>query len=464
MLSILPRPQAPACFEEHYGLAQRPFAQTLDQHFVFASRSYTTALQEVRRALQRREGLVVVTGETGTGKTMLCRTLVDQLGRWGGLETPACVSIVLDPHVTVDDLLLHVLADFGVIMGRRQAGVMAPTRHQLMRALQQCLASLIPAGAYAVLVIDEAQELDPSVLEQLRLLLNLETDEAKLLQIVLIGRPDLNGVLQRPDMRQLDQRVAGRCELAPLTPEEVKSYVDHRLSMAQRLSLFADIEGFERQDTAVDTPPCNVSFTRSAVRTVAELSGGIPRVINRLCDRALDIGYERRAHTIDARIVRAAAARLNARAFTAPALRVTRETAMAMATLGVVIAGMGIWAWDGGRAVPAPPSPPAALAAVAVSNPWALGTAANVRPLDVVNSFNVRVASSRVESNAAALAAQLEAARLPAFTRRRPGSVLHHVIVGPYLSEGQTVAVRELLAGYGHPDTDVFVESPFLKP
>lgn len=388
MLSILPRPLMPTPFEDHYGLTQQPFGLTLDQRFVYPSRSYTTALNEVRRALQRREGLVVVTGDIGTGKTMLCRTLLQQL------ETPVCVSIVLDPRVTVNDLLLHVLTDFGVIDARRPHGGGAagkPTRHQLMRALQQFLASLIPVGAYAVLVIDEAQHLDPSVLEQLRLLLNLETEEAKLLQIVLIGLPDLTRQLRHPDMRHLDQRVARRCEVEPLTGYEVKRYIERRLSIAQQLTVTTSgIEPLQREDAAVDVSSCNVMFTSSAIRAVAAQSRGIPRLVNLLCDRALEIGYERRTHTIDARIVRTAVRRLPATGSTVPFVRATRKTVASMAAVVLLTAGLGTWAWAGHRPVLLLPAPPTAFAAVPGSDSQLFMKAPlEVKELAIVDSFDV---------------------------------------------------------------------------
>jgi len=456
MLSICPRALLPAPFEEHYGLTWQPFGLTLDQRFVYPSRSYTTALNDVRRGLQRREGLVVVTGATGTGKTMLCRTLLQQL------DTPVCVSIVLDPRVTVDDLLLHVLADFGVVGVRRSHGHAAagkPTRHQLMRALQQFLVSLIPQGAYAVLVIDEAQYLDPSVLEQLRLLLNLETEEAKLLQIVLIGQPDLTRLLRRPDMRQLDQRVARQCELEPLTGREVKGYIERRLAVAQRLTATTEIEPLQRADVTFDVPSCNVAFTPSAIRAVAAQSGGSPRLVNLLCDRALEIGYERRTHTIDAGIVRAAARRLPATASTGSPIRAATRSVASIAMVVALTAGIGAWTWASHHVVPALPSPPAVFATVSVSDPGVLTRQlAGIKEVAVADGFHVRVASFRAESMAAALVAELEAAGLPAFTRRLQDTQRHDVVVGPYLSATEATDVQQRLAAYGRSDTRTFID------
>ena len=360
MLSLFPRTQPAPRLEEHYGLAHRPFALTLDQHFVYHSRAYAAALADVRRALDRRDGLVVVTGDTGTGKTMLCRTLVQQL------DSAACVSVVLDPRVTSEDLLRHMLADFGVIVSSHGP---PPSRHQLMRALQRFLASLAPAGGCAVLVVDEAQRLNADVLEQLCLLLNLETNESKLLQVVLVGHTSLTEVLGRAELGQLNQRVARRCTLAPLESAEVKGYIQHRLATAQRLALAADIRTLQDGEAAIETVPCNLSFRPSAIRVIVRESRGIPRLVNLLCDRALEIGCERRTHTIRAPIVRAAARRLAGRASAAARGRALVRAVAAVAALAVAAAGAGAGAWQAGGAQSSPrlPPPPPAFAAAAWS-------------------------------------------------------------------------------------------------
>ena len=208
--------QSPA--EKYFGLTARPFSLTPDLRFAYHSRSHTHALEQVTAALRRREGLIVVTGAIGTGKTMLCRTLLETF------ESRTFLSLVLDPGLDVSDLLRKVLTDFGIINsvdGTATGPLSDVTRHQYVTALQQFLASLVPLHAHAVIMIDEAQHLSPRVLEEIRLLSNFETDEAKLLQIVLVGQPDLDDLLRRPDMQQLNQRVARRCQLHPLSPTEV---------------------------------------------------------------------------------------------------------------------------------------------------------------------------------------------------------------------------------------------------
>ena len=448
MLSLVRRrttaaaPYAPA--------AKRPFALTLDQQFLYPSRSHVQVLTDVRRALQQREGLVVVTGGPGTGKTLLCRALLSELG------AGACVSVVLDPRVTVEDLLLHVLADFGAISSPRQlAATGSPTRHQLMRALQQFLASLIPIWGCAVLVIDEAQDLDPAVLEQLRLLLNFETEEAKLLQIVLIGQPRLQGVLQAPSLQQLDARVARRCVLEPLDGDEVGKYIDHRLHMARHLPTPSDVITID-----ADTPGSSglyhaLSFTPAAVRSIAQRSQGVPRAINVLCDRAIEIAIDRGSPCVDWRIARAAATRIQSPGFSRQHGWPASRRRMATAAAVTAALGLGGWSLRGGSPAPVVPAPPVVFAAASAS--LALNESFDVKPLQVAGSYNVRVGSFRWAASAMELTEKLQATGLPAFTLVEERG-MHQVIVGPYLSEAEIMAVVRRLAGNGFASRDVFVE------
>jgi general secretion pathway protein A len=435
--------------QEHHGLPRRPFGQSLDQRFFYPSKSHMTARSEVRRALQQREGLVVVTGASGTGKTLLCRTLLQEL------EPGACASIVLDPRITIEDLLLHVLADFGVINSPGQIALAgAPTRHQLMRALQHFLASLIPMWGCAVLVIDEAQDLDPEMLEHLRLLLNFETDEAKLLQIVLVGHPELNETL-RHHASQLDERVARRCELHPLSEAEIAPYIDHRLSMAYQLTRLSEVTIFDADDGLRGAPVPGIAFTKAAIGVIATQSRGIPRAINVLCDRALEIAQERGVMRIDWRIMRAATRRVQTAGARQPGLRTVTKAAMAAAVVMLLaMLGFGVRSWGADRLPEASPPPPFAR----IDSHLIISKSLDVKSLPVADSFNVRVASFRVAGSAAALAEQLQAAGLPAFVHIERGNI-HHVIVGPYLSHAEIAGVQSRLARYGHTGNDVFVEA-----
>lgn len=443
MLSIVPRAQVVMSLQDHFGLAERPFGLGLDPRFLYQSASHIEALRGARRALQRREGLVVVTGAAGTGKTMLCRALLQQL------DTPVCVSVVLDPRVTFKGLLRHVLDDFGLAF---PASSPAPSRADLMKALQQFLVSLVPLGAYAVLVIDEAHALDPDVLEQIRLLLNLETDRAKLLQVVLIGQPPLGDMLDRPAMRQLAARIACRSELQSLGRAGVEQYIEHRLAIAQELTPLSGAVLLQDHDGGSYSVSSNVSFTPAAVRRVAELSRGIPRAINLLCDRALEVGYEGRRHTIDARIVRAAARRLALAPAAEPVIRAGRRVAAATA-LALAAAGFGTWTWAGDHGTPPPPSAPAVFR---LDVPPLEAVPASVALLPLADSFHVKVASFGAQSKAADLVGRLETAGLPAFVR--PESQRHHVVVGPYLSEAEGRSAAARVADLGHSDAALFVE------
>ena len=213
-------------YEAFFGLKESPFSLSPNPRFLFESATHRAALEQVTYALRRREPLVVVTGEIGTGKTMLCRTMLSRL------ERLTFLSVISDPLLGRDDLLKQILEDFGVI-SRGRTKQLQPGRHELVQALQEFLASLIPLQAHAVVMIDEAQHLAPAVLEEIRLLSNIEGDQGTQLQIVLVGQTDLETALKRPDMRQFEQRVTRRCRLEPLDAREVRKYIEHRLAVAE---------------------------------------------------------------------------------------------------------------------------------------------------------------------------------------------------------------------------------------
>src|SRR5687768_7389322 len=226
---IARRTTAPAAYETYYGLAEPPFSLSPTPRFAFRSASYAIALDEVRRALDRREGFIVITGEVGTGKSMLCRAAMQETSQ------NTFVSLILDPCVTAEELLAQVLSDFGVLdRDARSPRRIAPAPlHQLIVVLQRFLVSLAPLGGRAVIIIDEAQHLHPVLLEQLRLWTNFDADGPPLLQIVLSGQPELDELLARPEMRQVRQRVARRCVLTGLVHDEVAEYIDHRMAVAR---------------------------------------------------------------------------------------------------------------------------------------------------------------------------------------------------------------------------------------
>ena len=325
--------------EEFHGLRARPFSLTPDLRFTYHSRSHTHALEQIAQALRRREGLVVVTGEVGTGKTMLCRALLETF------ETRTFLSVILDPLLTVEDLLHQVLTDFGLMSARDRSAPPVPltevSRHDLVSTLQKFLSSLIPLNAHAVIMIDEAQHLTGPVLEQVRLLSNFETDSAKLLQIVLVGQPHLDILLRRPDMQQLNQRVARRFELEPLTAEEVGDYVERRLLVAGEE--VPDPKKADALDLDLSHSNASVRFSPSALQLVADLSRGIPRRVNTVCDRALEAAFDAREHVVDRQAVLLAATRLR---LPVPAgqrfARLPRVAAVVVLSAIVAVAG---WWW-----------------------------------------------------------------------------------------------------------------------
>jgi type II secretory pathway predicted ATPase ExeA len=266
-------------YEPFYGLHEKPFSLSADPRFLFRSSAHGPAFDELQAGIQRREGLIVLTGEIGAGKTTLCRSVLQHLDR------RTFASFVADPFVSREDLLKTLLVDFGVIsIGDLTRGRFSgASRSDLSYPLYEFLDSLVPLQAFAVVVIDEAQNLSLPLLEEIRILSELERRE-KLLQVVLVGQPELRSNLRLPEMRQVDQRVSVRCELASLDAAGAAGYVDHRLSVAGR-----------GESTVV--------FTRLALEAIYEGSSGIPRLINRICDRALQRAFASRTMQIDAEFV-----------------------------------------------------------------------------------------------------------------------------------------------------------------
>jgi general secretion pathway protein A len=254
-------------YEEFYGFGQSPFSLAPDPRFLYRSETHDEALRDILQAIRRREGFIVLSGEIGTGKTTLCRALLEQL------DTSTFTSLILNPFVSVEELLQEMLLDFGVVSRETvRSGRMAKaTKHELITALHEFLLSLVPLRATSVLIIDEAQNLSPQVLEQIRILSNLETNNAKLLQIVLVGQLGLLQALGESEIRQLNQRVSLRAMLTPLGRPALEAYVAHRLSVANGTA---------------------VIFNPKALDRLHRYSGGVPRVINVICDRALMAGAQ----------------------------------------------------------------------------------------------------------------------------------------------------------------------------
>jgi len=269
-------------YEQYYGFSEKPFSLTPDPKYLYRSESHANALELLQYALDRREGFVVITGDIGTGKTTLCRALLEQT------DKKTFTALLLNPFLSEEDLLKTILQDLGVISRNDdRLALRHPSKQDLISTLYDFLLSLVPLGARAVVIIDEAQNLPLPILEQIRILSNLETDKDKLLQIVLVGQLNLTPLLRSPELRQLDQRISIRYQLTPLVEEEVAAYVSHRLAIAQGTR--------------------TVTFTPKALELVHRCTGGIPRLINLLCDRSLLGGYSAQTTRIDVDIVSAAA-------------------------------------------------------------------------------------------------------------------------------------------------------------
>jgi general secretion pathway protein A len=331
-------------YEEFYGFVQSPFTLAPDPRFFYSSESHEEASRLLLQSIRRKEGFIVLTGDIGTGKTTLCRALLGQL------DATTFTSLILNPFVSVEELLREMLLDFGVVSREavRSGRIASATKHELATTLHDFLRSLAPLDGSGVLIIDEAQHLSAQVLEEIRVLSNLDTGTSKLLQIVLVGQLNLLDVLAQADMRQLQQRISLRARLNPLTREEVDAYIAHRLAVAR------------------GTSP--VAFEAAAVDLVHAISGGIPRVINLLADRALMLGADATTTTITPELIAQAAGALALDIPAAPAAgwrRVSRWTLIALALLLMAIFVLLLAPWDRwlDARVPVPPARPASPAA-----------------------------------------------------------------------------------------------------
>ena len=253
-----------------YGLKQKPFNATPDPRFLYLTPGHREALAQLVYGVQENKGFIVLTGEVGTGKTTLLQTLLQRL------DGNTAVAFVFNSTLPFDGLLEYMLEDFGIAKS-------GETRAQRLFALNHFLIERRRTGQKTVLIIDEAQNLDAPTLEQVRLLSNFETPTEKLLQILLVGQPELKAKLQLPELRQLKQRIGLRCTIHPLTQEETREYVRARLRIAGARDLRL--------------------FSEGAISRMAEYAGGIPRLVNIVCDHSLLIGYADQRRQIERDIV-----------------------------------------------------------------------------------------------------------------------------------------------------------------
>ena len=267
-----------------FGLNEKPFAITPDPRYLYLSERHAEALAHLLYGINESGGFIQLTGEVGTGKTTVVRTLLSRVPHH------ADVAVILNPRVTPVEFLLTICEELGLGM----ADADRDSVKQMVDALNRRLLSAHAEGRRIIVIVDEAQNLSAEVLEQVRLLTNLETPTQKLLQIILIGQPELRELLDRTELRQLAQRITGRYHLEPLSREETRGYIRHRLRVAGATGEI---------------------FTPAALAEVHRLSTGIPRVINVTCDRALLGAYTQETRKITAALVRLAAGEVYGRRF-----------------------------------------------------------------------------------------------------------------------------------------------------
>lgn len=261
-------------YRDFYGLTEKPFGLTPDPRFVYLSENHSEVFVHLWYGLHHGGGFIALTGEVGTGKTTMLRILLSRLdpAKWRS-------ALIFNPALTVDSLLKEVLREFGLPCG-------GDDHSRRVRTLTAFLLRENAAGRSALLVLDEAQNLLPEVLEEIRLLSNLETESRKLLHIVLAGQPELNRLLRQPGMRQLNQRISVRYHLRGMDVADTCSYIRHRLMRA-----------------GADPAP---AFSVGALRVIHRLSGGVPRLVNQICDRCLLIGFTSERPSVSRSMVRAA--------------------------------------------------------------------------------------------------------------------------------------------------------------
>mgnify|MGYP000954149533 CR=1 FL=1 len=257
-------------YKNFFSLKENPFNITADPSFFFPSQRHEEAFNHLAYGISSRKGIIVVTGEIGTGKTTICRMLLNRLG------TKVKTALILNPSFSDLQLLQMIVHDLGIECSKKNKLV-------LVGAIALFLVDQSAQGNNVVIIIDECQNLNIRQLEQIRLLSNLETEKEKLLQIILVGQPELNEKLNNKALRQLNQRVSVRYHMQPLDKSEIRSYIEHRLNTA----------GADKR----------LKFSAEAIEAIYAFSQGTPRVINIICDRALLGAFVQETFLIDEKII-----------------------------------------------------------------------------------------------------------------------------------------------------------------
>jgi general secretion pathway protein A len=264
-------------YREFYGLVRAPFEMTPDPSFLYLGETHREGLAMLHYAIEARKGFLALTGEVGTGKTTLVHALLSQL------KSSSPSAFIFNPRLEPLDFLRMLFDEFGIEAECR-------TKAEYLMALNHYLTDCLARDQIALLIVDEAQNLSPEMLEEVRLLSNLETPRSKLLQIMLVGQPELDEMLDRPELRQLRQRIVLRHQLRPFDADELDHYVAERLRLA----------GYTGKGI----------FTRSARKELHAVTGGVPRLVNVVCDSALLLGYSRELQEIGADIIHESAVEL----------------------------------------------------------------------------------------------------------------------------------------------------------
>lgn len=258
-------------YAQFYKLKEKPFNVTSDPAFFFLSERHAEAFSHLVYGIEQRKGILEITGEIGTGKTTLCRVLLNHL------EEKTKTALILNPNFSETQLLQLIVADFDLKPKNN-------SRLRLIEALNNFLLEEASQGGNVVLIIDESQNLKSSQLEQIRLLSNLETAKEKLLQIILVGQPELRDKLSLPQLKQLNQRISVKYHILPLDKSELGNYINHRLKVAGSNGA--------------------IEFTIEAIEAIFNFSGGVPRLTNIICDRALLAGFVQGSHKITDAIIK----------------------------------------------------------------------------------------------------------------------------------------------------------------
>jgi general secretion pathway protein A len=260
-------------YKNFYGFRRGPFELSPDPYFLFRTAAHNEGFASVYHGVTQKKGFIVLTGEVGTGKTLLIRTLLQILA-----DANVATAYVFNPRLSRDEFLRYILDDFGIPVRE--------TKSEILHDLNRFLIERHRKRQTTALIIDEAQELDADILEEIRLLTNLETSTNKLMQIVLVGQPELDEKLDSPGLRQLKQRIALRCQLAPLDGEQTRTYIHHRVERAGAKSMGETL------------------FPDETVQLVTKFSGGIPRLINNICENALIAAYSKQQMSVTPDLIR----------------------------------------------------------------------------------------------------------------------------------------------------------------